>query len=164
MGRVIVGVDGSEAADRALAFAVEEARMRGAALQVVFVQEPAGEPAHLSGAAYATAGSFESMAAWEREQREVLERRAREHGEHVLNEVLEGLDTSGVTVEKTLLFDHRPARQLVDLAASPKADVELLVVGSRGRGELTGLLLGSVSQACVTHARVPVTVVPSRRL
>lgn len=162
MGRIIAGVDGSSAARRALEFAAEEARMRGATLQVVYVQEPAREPTHLGGDAYATTGSFETLAAWEREQREELEERARQHGEHVLREVLADVDTSGVSVEETLLFDHRPARQLVDLVSAAD-DVDLLVVGSRGRGELTGLLLGSVSQACVTHARVPVTVVPDRR-
>lgn len=159
MGRVIVGVDGSDGAVRALEFALEEARLRSARLQVVYVQPPTDAPAPLSTAEYVDPGSFRTMAAHEADQREVMQQRARTRGEKVLRDVLAKVDVGDVPVEQTLLFDHRPARELVDLAKGD--DVDLLVVGSRGRGELTGLLLGSVSQACVTHARTPVTVVPS---
>ena len=47
------------------------------------------------------------------------------------------------------------ARVLIDLSK----DAELLVVGSRGLGEFTGTLLGSVSRHCTTHAHCSVVVV-----
>lgn len=60
----------------------------------------------------------------------------------------------GVPVE-TMVVEGHPAPALV--AASGQAD--LLVVGSRGHGGLAGLLLGSVSEHCVTNAHCPVMVV-----
>lgn len=60
----------------------------------------------------------------------------------------------GVDVRQSVVRG-RPAAVLTELSAG----AELLVVGSRGRGGFTGLLLGSVSQAAVHHAACPVVVV-----
>jgi nucleotide-binding universal stress UspA family protein len=56
-----------------------------------------------------------------------------------------------------VIEDRHPADALVTLSA----DADLLVVGSRGRGGFTEMLLGSVSHAAVLHAACPVVVVPS---
>ena len=53
-----------------------------------------------------------------------------------------------------------PAKSLTALSR----DARILVVGSRGRGGLTGMLLGSVSEQCVRHATCPVLVVRQRAL
>jgi nucleotide-binding universal stress UspA family protein len=62
-------------------------------------------------------------------------------------------------VQQTVVEDRHPAEVLVRLSV----DAELLVVGSRGRGGFSELLLGSVSHAVVLHAVCPVVVVPSAR-
>ena len=69
------------------------------------------------------------------------------------------LEESAGGYPTTLVTRHgEPGVEL--LAACDDAD--LLVVGSRGRGRLAGSLLGSVSRACVRHARCPVVVVGHR--
>jgi nucleotide-binding universal stress UspA family protein len=55
----------------------------------------------------------------------------------------------------TVVVNDLPARALIDQAEA----AELLVVGARGLGGLQGLLLGSVSQRCLTHAGCPTVVV-----
>lgn len=164
MGRVVVGVDGSKPGQKALAFAVDEARMRSAALEIVHVRagsRQGARPTQGIESEYASAEAFRAAVELEQEQRDEAERHARQGAENLLNQVVNEVDVDGVDVEKTILVDRRPARRLVELVNS-RDDVEMLVVGSRGLGELSGLLLGSVSQACVTHARVPVTVVHQR--
>lgn len=166
MGRVVVGIDGSKGAQAALEFAVAEARMRGDVLEVVYVH---AVPAIGSGvttaltAEYASADVYAQMVGHDEQERQRIEDRARQFGERLLSDAVEKAGTDDLNIETTLLFDRRPARRLVSLVHDHD-DVDLLVVGSRGRGELSGLLLGSTSQACVTHAGVPVTVVPHDEL
>ena len=165
MGRVVVGVDGSEACREALEFAADEARMRGAVLELVHVRP---HPGSIVGdtrglqTEFASAGAVQASAARDREHAEEADTRARQAAENLLERILSRVDVDGLEVRRTTVVDRRPARRLVE-HVNDRDDVELLVVGSRGTGELSGRLLGSVSQACVNHARVPVTVVHRRR-
>ena len=76
--------------------------------------------------------------------------------ERTLREAVERVRSAHPSAEvETTVVEGPPARVLVDMSA----DADLLVVGSRGLGGFSGLLLGSVSQQCVHHAHCPVTVV-----
>lgn len=166
MGRVVVGVDGSEAGREALAFAADEARMRGATLEVVHVRpRTPGAPTDSHGlqAEFASAQVLQAAVARDQEAMDEAETRARQAAENLVSRVLDQVDVQGIDVETNVMVDRRPARRLVEHVNRTVDDVELLVVGSRGLGELSGALLGSVSQACATHARVPVTVVHRSR-
>ena len=132
-GRVIVGVDGSDASKRALRWAADYAVAMKAPLEAVAIWEMP--------ATYGWAVSLQQAEPVQAAQAGL---------EAVIAEVVG--DTPPVTV--TVARGHAA---LVLVEASKRA--ELLVVGSRGRGGFKGMLLGSVSQNCVTHAHCPVMVV-----
>lgn|GEM_PF-213129 len=138
-GRIVVGLDGSQRAIDALIWALGEARLRHATVEVVHAWHFPFEMA-AAGAFVPPAGS-EDIAAW---------------AEQVVDDALgaAGADIAGVPVVRRV-ENGLPARVLLD--ASQGAD--LLVVGTRGHGALTGLLLGSVSQFVTVHAPCPVVVV-----
>jgi len=136
MGRIVVGVDGSDGSCQALAWAVEEARLRDARLDVVHAWH---EP-YVGGYPY-TLVSYDPRD-WEASARQLL------------HELLAEVDTGGVTVERIVVHDLA-ARALIEAAKG----ADLVVVGTRGRGGFSGLLLGSVSSHVVHHAPCPTVVV-----
>jgi nucleotide-binding universal stress UspA family protein len=135
-GKIVVGVDGSPHAAAALAWALDEARLRGVALQAVYAF-----PALVSHATGATAHEYYPQV--ENEARDVLAR--------ALAHVPEQGD---VDVERTLVPGNA-AERLIEASQG----ASLVVVGSRGLGGFRGLLLGSVSGHVVHHAHCPVVVV-----
>jgi nucleotide-binding universal stress UspA family protein len=133
---IVVGVDGSPSSAAALRWASHQARATGACLRVVTSW---GYPR-----AYGYDVAY--MDDWHPEQA------ARDAQGEALSDAAEDLD--GVTVQTTVA-EGEPARVLLDAAK----EADLLVVGSRGHGELAGMLLGSVSEYCAAHAECPVVVV-----
>jgi nucleotide-binding universal stress UspA family protein len=167
VAKIVVGVDASPGALRALAWAADEARLRLATLQVVHAYHgqalaaPLYFPSQegLPGWAVAAGGRPpEEEVVESLEQRtefqETVHRQAEDLLEGLLHELGEAVE--GVDVQRTVVEDRNPAEALVELSAH----ADMLVVGSRGRGGFTSLLLGSVSHAAVLHARCPVVVIP----
>jgi nucleotide-binding universal stress UspA family protein len=140
MNLIVVGVDESKHARRALEWAADEARIRGARLRIVHAyQVPVSEIVH-------RADQYISLHdVHEAEARKVLDDALKN-----ARDLAPQLDIVGDAVEAP------PARALVE--ASKEAD--MIVVGSRGRGGFAGLLLGSVGQQTVHHATCPVVVIP----
>lgn len=137
--RVMVGVDGSPQSELALRCALREAR-RWQATVVVVSAVPVN--------------TVTGVLAWLPEP--VDHRAVLADIEESLALVLERVadEAQGLTIERRVL-DGTGAAVLTGM--SDEAD--LLVVGSRGRGGFTGLLLGSTSQAVLHHAQCPVLVV-----
>lgn len=154
MSKIVVGVDGSPESKHALQWAVEEARLRQAPLEVVYAYEytPAWQ---LYGYEGVSVAQMDAIAAEDEE----AQRRAAEQAQSLLDGVLADLgDIEGVEITSTPITDRRPASALVNRSEG----AQMLVVGSRGRGGFSGLLLGSVSQQAATHATCPVVIISAR--
>ncbi len=136
MGRIVVGIDGSESSHGALAWAAQEATLRGARLYLLHSwqfppsPDPAGGIPHID---------MEGVA------------------KQILADAVATLD-EGSAIETEIANDSA-GRALV--RASKGA--ELVVVGARGLGGFRGLLLGSVSQLVAHHAHCPIVIVPVNR-
>ena len=142
MGRIVVGVDGSDCSKEALVWAAKEAALRRAALEAVCAfHVPAGWLGLGDGTVMTDPVAVDD-----------LER----YAEATLNECLEQLPAEERPAEvRTTTALGRPGDVLIE--ASDGAD--LLVVGCRGRGDIGAVLLGSVGMHCVHHAPCPVVVV-----
>jgi nucleotide-binding universal stress UspA family protein len=140
---VVVGVDGSAASRRALLFAAGEAKLRRAVLRIVAAYD-------LGAAAYGYDGSF-AYGPLGDGLREAAQQLVKASADTVATE----LPGPPVHVQ-TLVAQGRPSRVLLEAGS----EAALLVVGARGAGALSRLVMGSTSTEVVHHARLPVTVVP----
>ncbi len=136
-GRIVVGFDGSETSSRAATWAADEARSQGRGLTLVHAILP---PVTTGGLGVGLPPSLDLI--------EQLERQAKDQLDEYAG-TFPDLDV------RTLVSVGAPSA--VMLEASESAD--LVVVGSRGRGGFTGLLLGSVGGQVAAHAACPVAVI-----
>ncbi len=136
-GVVAVGTDGSEAATRAVSYAASEAMTRGSKLLIVhswFI------PNFGYGSAYVAPINEIEIAAQE-----------------VVDKAVEGTKTAfpGLEIEGRLL-EGTPGVRLIE-EADKEADI--VVIGTRGHGSFTSLLLGSVSAYVLHHSKIPVLLI-----
>lgn len=141
-GPVVVGVDGSAVSFDALGHAFQQASLRGVPLQVVY----AWWIEFVDGVVVTTPGSPQWAAVEERQRL-------------MLSESMAGWAEQypDVAAEMHVVHD-RPA----DAITGASEGACLVVVGARGRGGFTGLLLGSVSHGVLHRAHCPVAVVRPR--
>lgn len=136
---VVAGVDGSPESLQAVQWAAREAALRGTSLRIVAI---ASMPPRMS----PNPGTHDTVAG------------------HIEEAATEALSTAasqaaaaapGIAVETTLVEHAAPATALADTGQ----DATMLVLGSRGAGGFSALILGSVSRYAATHAACPVVVV-----
>jgi nucleotide-binding universal stress UspA family protein len=140
--RILVGVDGSESAARAVAWCAEHAPAFDAEVVAVHAVE---EPVYpLPTIAYVAVPPLDEAA------RAELHRLLEEEWCAPLRE-------AGVR-HRAVLADGPPAAVILQLAE--EEDVDLVVTGRRGRGGFAELLLGSTSHHVSHHVRRPLVIVP----
>jgi nucleotide-binding universal stress UspA family protein len=139
---ILVAVDGSRSAAKALATAIEVARSEGARLTLISVAAPPRWRI-ATGPYVAPLPSEEDL---ERQAEEVVER-------------AEALVPEDVPVS-TVVRKGPAAKAILERVQAGEHD--LVIMGSRGRGPACSLLLGSVSRAVLAHSPVPVLIARNR--
>ncbi len=138
--KVLLATDLSEASESAADQAIDLASSLGAALLIVSVIDP--------GSLLLPGGRFRARIDQVRERREQLAQALVERGREL------GIDVS------FLVWTGDPGDQIVEAAEAERVD--MVVVGSHGRGAVGRLFLGSVSEHIVRNAPCPVLVVRPR--
>ena len=141
-GTIVVGIDGSEWSEAALDWAVDQAALESRALTLLHAMPPMGAQ---SVGLYASSGiDFERLV---------------DDAQGAAHTLLSDAVTHALARRPGLEVHHvlsrtDPRNALLDLGE----DAAMIVMGSRGRGPVTSLVLGSVSVAVSTHASCPVVV------
>ncbi|TVS87014.1 universal stress protein [Mycobacterium helveticum] len=132
---MVVGVDGSPGSEGALRWAAKQAQLTGAELHAITSWQTPSAYGY-----YVDYSDADAAAEAQKTLEQVISK---------------SLGTPPSVPVVTSVVKGQPAEVLVEASRS----AELLVVGSRGRGTFTAMLLGSVSQHCVQHAACTVVVV-----
>ena len=139
---ILVPVDGSPTSQLAVEKVIGLAKAFGSQVSAIFVIDPypftgVGTDFAYGQAEYLNAATAEANAA--------------------INATKDAFDAAGVAVDASVVEAHAAWRGVVQAAESVQAD--LIVMGSHGRSGLEKLVLGSVTQAVLSHTRLPVLVV-----
>jgi nucleotide-binding universal stress UspA family protein len=140
MNRILIATDGSDSARKALEFGLDLAAEQRAWAFVVHVVLAVDFMPH---------AGFTFLPPR-------VPHELDEHDRETLEEAAELASEKNVNV-RTELLKGRPADEIV--AFADNIDADLIVVGSRGHGVITGALLGSVSRAVVHESRRPILIV-----
>ncbi len=140
MEKIVVGIDGSDASNDALRWAVEDARARGAEVVALHAYEV---PEAAPDAVPAPPVDLPALIG-----------EVHDDAQQFVTKVVDEVVGNSVSVDVApIAVEDAPAKALLDASR----DADLLVVGSHGHG-LSGFFLGSVSLECAQHAACPVLI------
>ena len=144
---ILIATDGSELAERGVTNGLALAKSMGAKVTAIVVQEPldwysffnmAGDQGQVSEAAKERAAQFKKYAT------------------SLLNRVANAAKQAGVSCDTIQVENTHPYQAIV--AAAQDRGCDLIVMSSHGRSGLSGILIGSVTNKVLAHAKRPVLV------
>jgi nucleotide-binding universal stress UspA family protein len=141
MPGIIIGVDGSGHSQRALEWAIREAAARETPLTAITVHEQ-------------IRGYFGGMVEYPGDH--ILAEKARQVVQAEVDSVASDLGNSAPASVTVRVASGSVVEELINAAK----DADMLVVGSRGAGGFSRLMMGSVSSLVTQHATCPVVVIP----
>ena len=142
---ILIPTDGSELAERAVTNGLSLAKSVGAKVTVIVVEEP-----------------FDWLSVSETKAPRALDELAKyteqikKHAAGVLNRVINAAKHAGVSCDTIQVDNEQPYKAIIATAADRNCD--LIVMASHGRGGLSGIVLGSVTNKVLTHTKTPVLV------
>ena len=138
---ILIPTDGSELAERGVMHGLALAKSLHAAVSIIFVVEPFSD----------LSGRFLEAVATYVEYR-------KEQATKVLDRASDAARTAGVSCQTIQTESGQPHQAI--LAAAVDKGCDLIVMSSHGRSGLSALLIGSVTNKVLTHAKIPVLVCP----
>jgi nucleotide-binding universal stress UspA family protein len=144
---ILIPTDGSELAERAVTHGLSLARSLRAAVTVIIVEEPV--PTGWWSAAESRLGGIADITAKYDEE-------TKKHAASVLDRAANAAKQAGVPCD-TVQVQGVPSEAIIATATDRGCD--LIVMSSHGRSGLSAMVLGSVTNKVVTHAKMPVLVV-----
>jgi len=168
--RILVAVDGSDSGRKAIDTAATLAKAGSLAVSMIFVNDKhalTDDERQLAAAEYGDRLKYYASGmpqAFDTDALGQLER-YEEHagairqilGEDILQEAKAEVEQFGVEVTQTFFMEGDPAGKIIE--AAENCDADLIVMGSRGRGGIPSLLLGSVSYKVTNLSPVSVLIV-----
>jgi nucleotide-binding universal stress UspA family protein len=142
---ILIATDGSELANKGIAEGLALAQAVGAKVTAVVVELP-----------------FDGRGFAECEPDRVAEivahltKDEKEHAGRILADVAAAAQKRGISCEGVQIENPRPHEGILQVADDKKCD--LIVMGSHGRGGVSGILLGSVTNRVMAHTKLPVLV------
>jgi nucleotide-binding universal stress UspA family protein len=142
---ILIPTDGSELAEHAVTNGLSLAKSVGAKVTVIVVEEP-----------FDWFGVSETKAQRALEELAKYTEQIKKHAARVLNRVANAAKQAGVPCDTIQVENAQPYQAIVATAGDRGCD--LIVMASHGRGGLSAVVLGSVTNKVLTHTKTPVLV------